>query len=204
MTMMDAQCEVKAQLSKTVLCTFHASGTCTKGTGCPFAHSDDELRTTPDLRKTSLCKAWKLGMCKQGASKCAFAHGVRDLRITPAFLARNKPKQERKISMQSKEAPAEGISGSQQLISKMEPDYLKATGTPTDFEQGVLPSTINSGCCMLFAPSAVIYALATTSCEDKVSLAHLSYALLLGASGMNEDHALEQRLLEVMPQYYED
>lgn len=73
-----------AQFHKTQFCRYVKSG-CLRGTQCPFAHSVQELSTSPDLAKTSLCKLWEQGLCQLKASECQFAHGTRDLRMTSAY-----------------------------------------------------------------------------------------------------------------------
>lgn len=51
------------------------------GNLCSFAHGEQELRSTPDFFKTSLCNAYLKGSCKMG-DKCRYAHGQDDLRKT--------------------------------------------------------------------------------------------------------------------------
>lgn len=63
---------------KTELCRFHAEGKCVKGEACSFAHGQDELRTKPDLTKTTLCVRWQKDFC--GRNDCPYAHGPDDLR----------------------------------------------------------------------------------------------------------------------------
>merc|ERR1719169_189505 len=73
---------VRSLYHKTVLCSFFPKGLCKKGKACTFAHNGSELEEAPDLRKTSICLAWKRGCCTLSSSECAFAHGRRDLRLT--------------------------------------------------------------------------------------------------------------------------
>lgn len=55
-------------------------GRCTMATNCPFAHGETELRSTPNLFKTSLCTLFmKSGNCVHG-EKCRYAHGQQELR----------------------------------------------------------------------------------------------------------------------------
>jgi len=82
----------RAQFQKTIICKFNAGGRCRNGTSCSFAHSAEELRSAPDLTKTSLCEVFMKGeKCKAG-SECPFAHGHRELRMTPMFQAKLKRK----------------------------------------------------------------------------------------------------------------
>jgi len=55
---------------------------CVKGSNCPFAHSEDELREQPNLKKTKLCAPYMKGFCKYG-DNCCFAHGEHELKSTP-------------------------------------------------------------------------------------------------------------------------
>uniref|UniRef100_A0A7S4VNK8 C3H1-type domain-containing protein n=1 Tax=Alexandrium monilatum TaxID=311494 RepID=A0A7S4VNK8_9DINO len=64
---------------KTQLCKFHQRGKCTKGRNCTFAHSSEELRAPPDLRRTKLCPdVISKGRCD--VSECRFAHDVDEVR----------------------------------------------------------------------------------------------------------------------------
>ena len=50
---------------------------------CTFAHSEVELRGTPDLVRTELCWQWaSKGKCCRG-NACRFAHGKDELRPMP-------------------------------------------------------------------------------------------------------------------------
>jgi len=66
------------ELRKTKMCSFHAKGHCRYGVNCAFAHFPHELHIAPDLRKTSLCKAFEAGKCS--TRDCKFAHGEKELR----------------------------------------------------------------------------------------------------------------------------
>lgn len=52
------------------------------GDQCNFAHSELELRSTPNLYKTALCNSFMSGECKLG-EYCRFAHGEGELRMKP-------------------------------------------------------------------------------------------------------------------------
>ncbi|CAK9021659.1 unnamed protein product [Durusdinium trenchii] len=73
---------LKRQLQKTQLCMFWKRNCCAKGSDCTFAHSVEELKELPDLRRTSLCKQWLKGRCPLSASTCRYAHGEAYLRRT--------------------------------------------------------------------------------------------------------------------------
>lgn len=67
-------------LSKTKMCRFFATGECTRGEACNFAHCQSDLQTRPNLAKTNLCMAFERnGYCREG-SACKYAHGVEELR----------------------------------------------------------------------------------------------------------------------------
>jgi len=76
----------RTQFEKTRLCRYFPEGLCGFGDRCMFAHAVEEISHAPDLRKTSLCRAWKAGTCNLHPDKCPFAHGKRELRVTPAFM----------------------------------------------------------------------------------------------------------------------
>ena len=60
-----------------------SSGTCFGGGKCSFAHSQAELRGTPDFQGTELCFQFaKRGKCSRG-NRCNFAHGEDKLRRAP-------------------------------------------------------------------------------------------------------------------------
>jgi len=63
---------------KTRLCCFELMGCCKKGTQCPFAHGSVDLRSCPDLTKTSICHKWTRGCCPLPAERCRYAHGASD------------------------------------------------------------------------------------------------------------------------------
>mmetsp|Transcript_34947 Transcript_34947/g.80487 ORF Transcript_34947/g.80487 Transcript_34947/m.80487 type:complete len:213 (-) Transcript_34947:87-725(-) len=87
-------------LLKTKMCKFFLAKRCSKGRTCPFAHSPDELREQPDLRRTRLCKAFaNQGMCEAGLA-CQYAHSAEELRNPRA-------RAEATTSSGSKAAPAE-------------------------------------------------------------------------------------------------
>mmetsp|Transcript_60214 Transcript_60214/g.175964 ORF Transcript_60214/g.175964 Transcript_60214/m.175964 type:complete len:292 (+) Transcript_60214:124-999(+) len=75
----------RKQFYKTEMCRYYATG-CAKGPNCPYAHGEDELRTAPDLIKTSLCQAWASHSCPLTAEDCPFAHGWSEKRVTSTFL----------------------------------------------------------------------------------------------------------------------
>jgi len=67
---------------KTKICSFFLADRCSRGMDCKFAHGGEELEVVPDLTKTSICLAWKVGTCQESASQCRFAHGKHDLRAS--------------------------------------------------------------------------------------------------------------------------
>eukprot|EP00746_Dinoflagellata_sp_MGD_P165111 gnl/MRDRNA2_/MRDRNA2_94194_c0_seq1.p1 gnl/MRDRNA2_/MRDRNA2_94194_c0~~gnl/MRDRNA2_/MRDRNA2_94194_c0_seq1.p1 ORF type:complete len:293 (+),score=43.49 gnl/MRDRNA2_/MRDRNA2_94194_c0_seq1:98-880(+) len=78
------QAKMKKQFSKTKMCKFHLLGICEKGTQCPWAHDQAELRKAPDLTKTKLCKTLIMtGRCDQ--PYCSYAHSREELRSTDAY-----------------------------------------------------------------------------------------------------------------------
>jgi len=77
----------RCEFVKTRLCRFELMGCCQKGTSCPFAHGAQDLRTYPDLTKTSICHKWARGCCPLPADRCRYAHGTSDRRL-PEFTSR--------------------------------------------------------------------------------------------------------------------
>jgi len=72
--------------AKTRMCAFHSAGRCVHGSKCQYAHSAQELRNIPDLRKTSFCPIFKKnGSCAAG-HRCKFAHSTNELRCTTDFF----------------------------------------------------------------------------------------------------------------------
>mmetsp|Transcript_107909 Transcript_107909/g.310966 ORF Transcript_107909/g.310966 Transcript_107909/m.310966 type:complete len:436 (-) Transcript_107909:93-1400(-) len=67
------------KFKKTVMCRFFPK--CHKGSECPFAHAEDEIRARPDLTKTRMCAGFYDGRCKLSTAECPFAHGEQELRV---------------------------------------------------------------------------------------------------------------------------
>jgi len=61
-------------------------GSCWNGNTCRFAHRIDELKSGPDLTKTSMCTEWMNGSCPLEAQDCPFAHDASELRGTDIFF----------------------------------------------------------------------------------------------------------------------
>nr|PIM03621.1 zinc finger (CCCH type) motif-containing protein [Toxoplasma gondii COUG] len=75
---------VASQMFKTKLCIDNQTKGCSRGSECPYAHSVDEMRSLPDLRKTKMCSLVLSGKgCKNKA--CRFAHSESELRYTCNF-----------------------------------------------------------------------------------------------------------------------
>lgn len=72
-------------LWKTRLCSFHASGYCKSGSGCAFAHGEEDLRPLPDFQRTSVCPIMlAAGACNR--TDCRYAHTCEELRLVPNLL----------------------------------------------------------------------------------------------------------------------
>eukprot|EP00434_Breviolum_minutum_P005118 symbB.v1.2.004513.t1/scaffold252.1/size382360/7 len=75
--------ETRRTLKFTKMCKHFSTKKCFMGNECNFAHSQEELRTRPDLAATGLCYQFmSKGTCKRGAA-CTFAHGRKELREMP-------------------------------------------------------------------------------------------------------------------------
>mmetsp|Transcript_11260 Transcript_11260/g.35502 ORF Transcript_11260/g.35502 Transcript_11260/m.35502 type:complete len:329 (+) Transcript_11260:53-1039(+) len=64
---------------KTQMCRYVTRGGCRRGAECFYAHGHRELRSAPNLAKTSVCKEWQRGRCPLRPEECRFAHGAWDL-----------------------------------------------------------------------------------------------------------------------------
>jgi hypothetical protein len=84
----------QAQFQKTLFCKFFAEGRCKMGAHCRYAHDAEDLRDAPDLTKTSLCRPYMKGKCSKTSAACPFAHGMRELRMTPMFQKRCSRKEQ--------------------------------------------------------------------------------------------------------------
>lgn len=72
------------QFWKTKMCKFYLKQICMKGDSCKHAHSQEELRGSPDLRGTRLCNEFaETGVCSN--AMCPYAHGQDQLRATGEF-----------------------------------------------------------------------------------------------------------------------
>ena len=78
---------MKLQFFKTKLCPWILSnGLCRKAESCRYAHSPEEVRPLPDLRRTKFCpKALQEGEC-QNRGTCKYAHSYEELRATQTFV----------------------------------------------------------------------------------------------------------------------
>ncbi len=65
------------QLHRTEMCHFQRHRGCGRN-NCPFAHTPQELRAKPALRKTTICQEWRQGRCNNRFT-CDFAHGEDDI-----------------------------------------------------------------------------------------------------------------------------
>lgn len=73
------------------MCRFYTQGRCFYASHeCAFAHSPEELRSVPNLSKTSLCVKWSRGCCPLSSEECRYAHGCEELRRTTATSVKKK------------------------------------------------------------------------------------------------------------------
>ncbi|CEL99234.1 unnamed protein product [Vitrella brassicaformis CCMP3155] len=85
------------QFHKTRLCRWYDPDTtknrCYWGAACRYAHGPEDLRSQPDLRKTSLCphiqRSSTYSRPDCGNPHCQYAHSLAELRATPAFKKKN-------------------------------------------------------------------------------------------------------------------
>ncbi|CAJ1373132.1 unnamed protein product [Effrenium voratum] len=100
---------LKRQLQKTQLCMFWKRNCCAKGTDCTFAHSLEELKQPPDLRRTSLCKQWLKNRCPYTATTCRYAHGEAYLRRTFEDGSRRRSKARKDSGSDGSTSTEEGL-----------------------------------------------------------------------------------------------
>lgn len=74
--------DLSLRCKKTKMCKFFMSNACQRGSSCAYAHSQAELRATPNLRCTILCPKMLAGKVCAVAS-CQFAHSARELKKFP-------------------------------------------------------------------------------------------------------------------------
>lgn len=88
----------------------------------------------PDLKKTTICKKWKRGLCPLPSESCEFAHGEQELRMTRAF---------EQFSVEKQHAPAKAAK---KQGSKNSPSLTPADdpANPESSSQG-LPPVVDAG-----------------------------------------------------------
>ncbi|CAJ1376188.1 unnamed protein product [Effrenium voratum] len=96
--------------SKTKMCKFKLIGVCIKGSSCMFAHTQDELKPTPDLFRTKICKTLiNTGACQN--PQCRYAHNKEELRtsMNRAKPTRGKQPNVEELAMEMQERPSHGL-----------------------------------------------------------------------------------------------
>jgi Zinc finger C-x8-C-x5-C-x3-H type (and similar) len=78
--------KLRGVFSKTRLCQYHQRGKCVHGADCQYAHDSKEVRTPPDLKKTTLCENFLNGECRYSEEECRYAHGASDLKATDSVF----------------------------------------------------------------------------------------------------------------------
>ncbi|PFH37463.1 zinc finger (CCCH type) motif-containing protein [Besnoitia besnoiti] len=73
------------QFFRIKLCPKYMRGLCRKGARCSYAHAQEELRDVPNLWKTKLCTAYRLGKPCSLEASCPYAHGEEELRSTADY-----------------------------------------------------------------------------------------------------------------------
>eukprot|EP00922_Rhytidocystis_sp_ex-Travisia-forbesii_P037114 GHVS01055324.1.p1 GENE.GHVS01055324.1~~GHVS01055324.1.p1 ORF type:complete len:828 (+),score=223.14 GHVS01055324.1:436-2919(+) len=80
------RCDGIEQFHKTRMCPFIRTGCFRfRRSCCPYAHSDQELRSSPNLVKTAMCRLHAMNRCNKPADECFFAHSIDQLRSTHDF-----------------------------------------------------------------------------------------------------------------------
>ncbi|CBZ55767.1 putative zinc finger (CCCH type) protein [Neospora caninum Liverpool] len=76
---------IEDQFFRIKLCPKYMRGLCRKGARCSYAHAEEELRDVPNLWKTKLCTAFRLGKPCPLEASCPYAHGEEELRSTADY-----------------------------------------------------------------------------------------------------------------------
>jgi len=101
----ESRSERTAVFAKTKMCKFHIMGSCTKGSGCRFAHDRYEMQSLPDLSRTKLCRTLiETGTCNN--QLCTYAHSGDELRPMPdaPTMTAPAPAQEAAAQLSSSQA----------------------------------------------------------------------------------------------------
>jgi hypothetical protein len=61
---------VQKKIRKTKICIYHLNGKCIRASNCQFAHSEEELKSPPNLYKTRLCLEYSLNNTCAKDSQC--------------------------------------------------------------------------------------------------------------------------------------
>jgi len=190
---------VRGQFSKTRMCEFYGKQQCAKGGRCPFAHDATELQAAPNLDKTSICKKWLGGKCLAPSDQCAFAHGAHELRTTHQGLALARRAQITEVAPASPPTEVAHYEGTHRLPSAQIPPTRDLRLPKADAFVG--PS------------SALIYSAfpsqASKMAEEAVRnlMRQGTYppeANVLGDAFLMVERAVEQLLMQAMPESYED
>eukprot|EP00930_Biecheleria_cincta_P056711 TRINITY_DN42785_c0_g1_i1.p1 TRINITY_DN42785_c0_g1~~TRINITY_DN42785_c0_g1_i1.p1 ORF type:complete len:188 (-),score=23.39 TRINITY_DN42785_c0_g1_i1:148-711(-) len=81
--------QLASRCRKTKLCKFFLANKCERGDTCRYAHTQQELRTAPDLCGAQLCRAIMQGIaCKDGS--CRFAHSAGEVKRFPGGSSPDK------------------------------------------------------------------------------------------------------------------
>jgi len=126
----EAQYVVQESLTKTTMCYFFERGQCSKGDRCTHAHTSDQLNRRPDLKKTSLCKAFAQGNCFK--DNCQYAHGPKELQGTMTFFKTKMCRAAMKCKLGNHCRYAHSLSD----MRPLKPDNLKVNQHKTEFGEG--------------------------------------------------------------------
>eukprot|EP00929_Paragymnodinium_shiwhaense_P083093 TRINITY_DN44128_c0_g1_i1.p1 TRINITY_DN44128_c0_g1~~TRINITY_DN44128_c0_g1_i1.p1 ORF type:complete len:283 (-),score=80.74 TRINITY_DN44128_c0_g1_i1:589-1437(-) len=172
---------VVKQLTKTRLCAFFTQKVCRNGASCSFAHGVEELTAKPDLRKTSICKAWEKGACPHAPADCHFAHGYQQIRVSKGFVPEpsrgggaseviGSGKRQQKKAIKQSQALLPGADGSPFQSDDMDAFEVSSETSTVGSTQKYLMSTPSgdSPCVKTFTMVAEAIASQTTQCVPVV------------------------------------
>ena len=116
-----------------------SSGLCVKGSRCPFAHREGDLKQAPDLSRTKFCPQFaQTGACEDRL--CPFAHSKNELRI----IKLEKPAVREMLS--SSQAIGQCQEGSAVPSPDMQkPGYLLSAPPVPIISEACMPDDIGTG-----------------------------------------------------------
>jgi len=189
-------------LFRTKMCKFYQMGACTRGPQCGFAHDDEVLRSTPDLKRTSLCpQLMKYGGCDKGVS-CTYAHSKSELR--PVETRKQNKKGNKELQPQQHKLPQSQMLGNRSSNGSGELTHASANSDGPSWRSEAPPATTRNGSGIMRVAS-----MSTKDTPAKVSSPRISNELASVRSRSRcpthpKELALHDAQAEIIPACPED